>query len=172
MKTFLLLTLLLSGVVFTNSACAQSKSINRFIKQQGRLAESDHLSIGGFVLKIAAKFVDDDGARDVVRHLSRVRVMTVPAATRIPGEAIRELREGVKSESFEDFFMAREGSDRIEVLIRESGEGITDLLLLLQDREEDQLTLVSVEGLFRFKDLENLTLDFEGSDILRDLGTR
>jgi hypothetical protein len=166
MKNLLLLFLFLSTCLIGTSASAQSKTINSFIKKQGRLAESEHLDIGGFVLKVAAKLSKDEEVGEVARHLSRLRVMTVPEASRIPAAALTDLRQGVKSERFEDFFYAREGSDRIEVLLREGEEGITDLLLLLQDKEEDSLTLVSVEGLFRFKDLENLSLEFEGSDIL------
>ena len=169
MKNLLLLSLFLGAFLFTTGAFAQSKSVNRFIKKQGRLADSEHLNIGGFVLKIAAKFVDDDDASRIVRHLSRLRVMTVPGASRISAEAIRDLKQGVRSESFEDFFMAREGGQRIEVLVRDTEEGITDLLMLIQESDEDKLTLVSVEGLFRFSDLKDLSLEFEGSDILEDI---
>jgi hypothetical protein len=171
MKNQLLLPLFLVCLLFgfSNGAYAQSKTINRFIKKQGRLAESEHLNIGGFVLKIASKFVDDDDASQIVRHLSRLRVMTVPEASRISAKAIQTLKQGVRSESFEDFFMAREGGQRIEVLVRDTEDGITDLLLLIQERDEDKFTLVSVEGLFRFSDLKDLSLEFEGSDILEDI---
>ncbi|MGB3548979.1 MAG: DUF4252 domain-containing protein [Saprospiraceae bacterium] len=161
MRIFLLLLL----TVFTLSLSAQSRSLERFVDHYRGLETADHLNLGGFIIKAIGVFSGDADAREVTRRLSHLRVLTIDNGPRLLSPEITGLTEELRRDKFEDFIEFREGKEGGRILIRENKRGITDLVLLLNG-DENEFILVSLEGLFSFKDLQELDIDFNGKDYL------
>jgi len=73
----------------------------------------------------------------------------------------------LRRDDFEDIISIRDGSDRINFFLREEGNFVTDILMTVHGNEG--FFLFSLEGLIRLKDLENLDIEFDGSNHLKKL---
>ncbi len=157
--------LLLTTLSFALSLSAQSRSLERFVDHYRGLETTEHVNLGGFIIKAIGIFSGDKDAREVTRHLSHLRVLTIEGGPRLLSPEISSLTEELRRDKFEDFIEFREGKEGGRILIRENKRGITDLVLLLNG-DENEFILVSLEGLFSFKDLQELDIDFNGKDYL------
>lgn len=139
---------------------AQTKAINQFYNKYKNLENTERFQLGGFLLRLAAGFSDDEEAEQWMKKISSLRIMTIENGNPVSVNDYNELVKNVKKEAFEDLMMVKEHGKRIQFLVREKDEKITDLLLLVSG--DDQFTLLSLEGLLKFSDLNNLNIDING----------
>ena len=74
----------------------------------------------------------------------------------------KNLLKDIRQSSFEELLKIREGQQDIGFYIREKGDTITDVLLLVNG--ESQFVLLSLEGLLKFSDLNDLHIDIDGAE--------
>lgn len=148
----------------------QSKYITRFYDHYKSQEEVTNINLRGFVLNLVGTFADDDHAREVLKKVSHLRLLMMEDANLVsPGEYTALIR-GIKSDHFEELLVLREGQQRIEFFLREDGDTITDVLMLLNG--EDEFILLSLEGAFNFSDLNDLKIDIDGGEHFSKLPDR
>lgn len=104
------------------------------------------------------KSLVDDNDKDSRRFRS-IHIMSLPMD--LSGISVTDMSRQLTAENFEILTSFRSGKDSGQIMLRETPEGITDLVLLFSD-EDDDLTTISVAGLFTMEDLENIDLDVSG----------
>lgn len=163
--------LLYSLLIFLPAmAAGQSRYITKFYDHYKSQEEVTNLNLHGFVVRLAGNFVDDQDAKKVLRKVSHLRLLLMEDANLVHPQEYTSLVKGIKSDRFEELMIIREGSQRIEFFLRESGDTITDVLMLL--RGEDEFLLLSLEGAFNFSDLNDLRIDINGGEHFSKLPDR
>jgi hypothetical protein len=74
----------------------------------------------------------------------------------------QRLVKAVRRDRFEDLMSIKDEDDNIQIMIREKGETVTDVLVLING--DDHFTLLSLEGKLKFSDLNNLHIDIDGAE--------
>lgn len=151
----------------SSSLSAQSQAILHFYQQFKGYDNATRLSLKGVVLRIASGFTDDKDARRLLRKVSHLRLLVIEEDNPVSAEDYTQLLRGIESDSFEQLLQVREGNQRIEFYLRENGDTITDVLMLLRD--EGEFILLNLEGKLKFSDLNDLQIDVDGAQHLGKL---
>lgn len=159
MRNVLILALL---ILLPALGLAQSRHITQFYNHYKSYEDVTNINLRGFVLKLAGNFVDDDDARKIIRKVSHLRLLVVEDTRLVTSSDYTALVKGLKSDRFEELMQIREGGERIDFYLREDGDQITDVILLL--RGDDEFLMLSLEGTFRFSDLNDLHIDIDGGE--------
>lgn len=159
MRTILLYALLALLPAILNG---QSKHITQFYNHYKAQEEVTNLNLRGFVLSLASTFTDDKDARKILRKVSHLRLLMMEDENLVSPEAYTSLIRGIKSDHFEELMLLREERQRIEFFLREDGETITDVLMLLHG--DGEFLMLSLEGAFKFSDLNDLKIDIDGGE--------
>ena len=140
----------------------QSKYITQFYNNYKAQEEVTNLNLRGFVLSLASTFADDEDARKILRKVSHLRLLMMEDENLVSPQEYTSLIRGIKSDRFEELMMLREEKQRIEFFLREEGETITDVLMLLHG--DGEFLMLSLEGTFKFSDLNDLKIDIDGGE--------
>jgi len=141
---------------------AQRAPIRSFYQKYKGMENTENIQLSGWVLKLAATFSQEEEAGNLLRHISRLRVLTMDDGNIVPRSEFNQLLKQVRKDKFEDLMHIREDGEDVQILIREDKDRITDVLLLVHGK--DSFTMLSLEGALRFKDLKDLKIDVEGGD--------
>ncbi len=157
------------SLLLLTPSTAQNDPIQRFIETHQTLQTSSSVDLSGFVLDFAMHKEEGKQSSTSLRsRLTRLRVWSVEEGVTVPTGDILALRQALQAHDFEPLITIRKGSELIDVLLRENEAGITDVLLLING-ENDDFTLLNIQGLLRYEDLRELNLDVEGSEELKEL---
>lgn len=167
MRNILLYSLL---ALLPTLATAQSKYVTQFYDHYKSQKEVTNLNLRGFVLDLVGTFSDDKDAQKILRKVSHLRFLMVEEQNLVSPESYTSLIRGIKSDRFEALMMLREEDQRIEFFLRENDDTITDVLLLLHG--EEGFLMLSLEGAFKFSDLNDLQIDIEGGEHFSKLPDR
>lgn len=149
---------------------AQSKAINEFYNKYSQDEHFLDIKLSGGLLNLVASQTDDEGDKQVIRKITALRALVLEEGQMVKKEDYARLLQGAKADSFEELIKVRDGGDHVEVLIREKGNAISHILLLVNG--EDSFVLLSLEGLLQFSDLNDINIDVKGADFLRKLPER
>ncbi len=163
-----LINIILLVLLFSTQMQAQSKSVNSFYKKYKKEAEARNIKLNSFIIDISRSFMDDETS-DLLKKFSKVQLLVIEDAKIVNPSDLTSLMKSVKKEKFEDLINVRDGLSRVQILVRDSKKGITDLLLVVQDQEDDDFVLLSIQGLFKYEDLKELDIDFNGKEHLDQL---
>ncbi|MFN7119494.1 MAG: DUF4252 domain-containing protein [Saprospiraceae bacterium] len=165
MKRILLIAALLgvAGLSF-----AQTKAIRTFYDKYKHLEGVEDIQLQGWLIKLAARFSDEDPeAKRLLRKISQLRILTMDNGNLVSPQEYNNLVKSIKQDAFEDLFMVKDNGQNIQFLIREKGDTITDLILLVSGN--DEFVLLSLEGLLKFSDLNDLNIEVDGSEHFKKL---
>ena len=79
----------------------------------------------------------------------------------------KDLIRSLEKDKFETFLQVRDGGDKIDFFIREDGDQITNILMVVNGK--DGFILLSLEGLLNLEEIIDLNIDIEGSEYLKKL---
>jgi hypothetical protein len=79
----------------------------------------------------------------------------------------QKLLKNMRKNGFEELFRVREGHEDVGLYIREEHQKVTNVLLTVHG--QDNFILLSLEGLLKFSDLNDLHLDIEGMEHFENL---
>ncbi len=144
---------------------AQGGPIRHFVDEHSRGEGVNHISLQGNLLQLS-----HSGEDDVYLKIDKVRFLSTDEAYPIPAESISRLIRDLNDFRFEELIQWKEGRDQGRILIREKGRYISDVLLLLQGKNE--FLLLHLEGQFDFEDLNDLDLDIDGAPYFQRLPER
>ncbi len=163
MKSFLFL---MGFLCLQINAMAQSPAVENFYNEYRHAPNVIDLNFHGEIIKFAFQG-EDKSTGDLIERISQLRIMIMEDKNIVKKGDYRELVSNLKDDRFEELMTFREGGSDIEILLREKGAIITDVILLLNG--DDEFIMLSLEGLFRFEDLNDLNLNIEGSEHLQNL---
>jgi hypothetical protein len=139
---------------------AQPKAVKQFYNKYKHLEGVEDFKLGGFMLRLASGFSDDEDAEKWLKKITNLRIMTIENGNPVSAQDYNDLIKNIKKEAFEDLMMVKEDGKKVQFLMREKDDKITDLLLLVSGDEE--FTLLSLEGLLKFSDLNDLNIEIDG----------
>lgn len=163
-KMFLIAALLgVAGLSF-----AQTKAIQSFYHKYQNLEGVEDIKLQGWLIKLAARFADEDPeAKRLLRKITQLRILTMDNGNLVTPQEYNTLVNNIKKDAFEDLFMIKDNGQNIQFLIREKGDTITDLILLVSGN--DEFVLLSLEGALKFSDLNDLNIEVDGSEHFKKL---
>ncbi len=158
-------TLILLSVVLPLFGFSQSNSINDFFSKYKNHEEIMTFTISGGLIKFAASYSEDENAK-ILEKVSQVRLL-IGDSNLITKNDYKGLAKGLRNDSFEDLMQINAEGTKVDILIREQGNNISDVVLLVNDGED--FILISLEGNFQYSDLNDLNLNFKGGEYLKKL---
>lgn len=159
-NTLILLLLALPMAVFS-----QSKSIENFYSKYKNHEKTTTLTFGGGLIKFAASF--EEGAdTKILEKISQVRLM-VSEENLVTPNAYKSFSKRLKKDAFEDLMQINAEGTKVDILIRENGNLISDVIMLVNDEED--FIMISIEGNFQYSDLNDINLNFDGGEYLKKL---
>lgn len=141
---------------------AQTKAIANFYDKYKNMEDVTDLKLRGWVLKLASSFSDEAEEAQLLRKISQLRILTMENGNLVSQSEYKNLIKNIKQEAFEELFQVRDEGQTIEFLIREKGDTITDVLMLVSG--DDEFIMLSLEGALKFSDLNDLNIEVEGSE--------
>lgn len=147
-------------------ALGQNKSIEKFYNKYKAQENVTDINLQGWVLELAASF-SDDGSEKVLEKISKLRVLVIEEGNLIKSGEYNQLIKDVKKDAFEELMQFKDGNDKVDIMMREKGNKITNVLLVA--RGNDSFIMLSLEGLLDWKDLKSLEIDVEGAEHLKKL---
>lgn len=163
-KTLFLLAFMV--VVSHFSAMAQSKAVDKFVRQvkknnHSKEAECYSFKLGGWLIRTGLAFSNEpevDLVRPLAKALDRVHILVLDNGNAPTTEALQTLAGDLQEEKFEYLMQIRDKGSRISVLSRDSkqGEIITDIVLLIKDHGDKDFVLLSLEGDFKLSDIQKV----------------
>lgn len=166
--------ILILCVVLPILSYGQDKSVKKFYNKYKYDETVTSVKIQGWMLKMAAKFAEDeedDGeAAELLRKVTRLRVIAMEDGNVISKKDLNQFKKEMAADNFEPLMQVREDGQIIDFFIREADEVITDLVVLVKDKEE--FIMLNLEGNLKFEDLRKLDFDVEGGDSFKKLPTK
>ena len=162
MKNYFVLLLMCAFIVVGN---AQNEYLEKFCDQYDALEDVFHLKLSGGMLNLA---ISEDGAeKDLLERISAVRMLFMGEAKMGHLSEVKQLEKQLKKSDYEDLMHIKDGGTKLAFMIRENETHITDVLLLFKD--EASFGIISVEGLFKFSDLNEIDINMEGGDYFKKI---
>ena len=161
MKIFiqLLLFVLLSIPVLQGQSV---KPIANFYNKYKKMGQVQDIKIQGWLLKMAATFAGEEPTHQLLKKISYLRVLIVEDGNLVDKKDHDQLMKEVRQSTFEPLIQIKDGKEKVDIMIREQGDTITDALIVVYG--DDDFVLLSLEGKLKFSDLNDLKFDIEGAE--------
>ncbi|NRA50720.1 MAG: DUF4252 domain-containing protein [Phaeodactylibacter sp.] len=141
---------------------SQTRFISEFYDQYKNLDKVSHVDIQGWLLQLKFNEEEAEGAEKLLDKITKLRILTMDDGNLVsPGE-YQKLLKNMRKGGFEELFRVREGQEDVGLFIREENKKVTNVLLTIHG--QDNFIMLSLEGLLKFSDLNDLHLDIEGME--------
>lgn len=141
---------------------AQSQAVQDFYNKYKNQEDTEKVELKGWVLELASRFTDEAKGEKLLERITRLRTLTMKNGSLVDRSEYNRLVKAVRRDHFEDLMNIKDADDNIQIMIREKGETITDVLVLING--SDSFTLLSLEGKLKFSDLNDLHIDIDGAE--------
>ena len=127
--------------------------------------KATQIDIAGWLLNIASNFAEEEGQKEMLQKITKLRGLVIDGGDLVQATDFNNLVKDLRKDSFEDLMNIQDGNDKVNIMIREEKDVITNLILLV--RGSDEFVMISLEGAFNLDDLKDLDIDFNGSEHLK-----
>ncbi len=141
------------------SSYAQDNFMDNFFEDYSKNDDATELNINGGLLKFVMNGTDEAG--DLVEKISKVRLLFLEEGG-LEKSVLTSLKSKLRKSKYEDLMQIRDGGDRLDFMLKEKNNKITDVILFFND--DDSFGVISIEGLFDFSDLKDINLNIEGGN--------
>lgn len=149
------------------SGFCQHESIENFYNKYIEDEKVTDINLNGWVLSLASLIADEETGEEVLSKITQLRIMIAEEKNIVTKSDLKKLMKEVRKNSFEDLITVRDGNDRINFMIREKGDKITNVLVIVNG--DNEFILLSLEGALNLEDLKKLQFDVEGGDVFTKL---
>jgi len=146
---------------------AQNQIIQSFFDAVPESEDIFRFEFSGSILKLALGD-EDEGEKNLLQKIKAIRLMGADQTSDLPNVALGRLTKGLRSSSFEPLAEFRDGGSKVQFMIRENDQYISDFIARIQDGDGG-FFLISIEGEFSYDDIQGLDLDIDGMDHLKKL---
>ncbi len=148
--------------------CGQHKpTVDDFFKKYKQDDRAEHLRLGGLVMDLAVSFSEDEEEKEILKKIKRLRLLSFDDSNPVTPKEYEELMKGVQADRYAPLFRLSKGGEKVDILVQEHNNLITDVLLIVYDT--DEFIFLNLEGRFRFEDLNDLDVDVHGGEHLKKL---
>lgn len=147
-------------------ATSQQESIENFYNKYVDDENISDISLNGWILSMASKMSEEDGT-EILQKITKLRIMLADEKNIVAKADIKKLMRDVRNNDFEDLMTIRDEGTRVNFMIREEGENITNVLVIIHG--DGDFIMLSLEGNLNLEDLKQLDFDVEGGDIFKKL---
>lgn len=141
---------------------AQNPNVKAFYDKYMGYDNVTNVSLQGWVLKMAANFTEDENGEQLLQKITKLRVMVMEEGNLVSKNDYQNLVRNIEKDHFEKLMEVRDGGEKIDFFIQEDGEEVSNLLMLINGK--DEFILVSLEGNLKFSDLQELNFEIDGGD--------
>jgi hypothetical protein len=135
-------------------ASSQQESIEKFYNKYVDNEKISDISLNGWILSMASKMSEEEGT-EILQKITKLRIM------------LAEEKDIVSKADVKNLMTVRDEGTRVNFMIREEGENITNVLVIIHG--DGEFILLSLEGNLNMEDLKQLEFDVEGGDIFKKL---
>ncbi len=136
---------------------SQSNCIQDFYSKHKDHDGITAFTLSGNLIQFAASF-EEDGNKKILEKISQVRILVMDEVNFISRKDFNGFLKSLKNDAFDELMLIKEEGTNIEIYIREKGNAITDLILMVYD--EGEFIMLSIEGTLNYSDLNDLNLEF------------
>jgi len=157
--------LILFFVLCISCTAFGQRSVNKFYRQQKKAENARGLALPGLAFKIGSKIFknrsdqDDPVAQlsaDLIKKIKGVKVLTVEDYSPADRTEINKFVDNAKSQSgFEDMFTFKTAGTDIHFLMRDKGDIIQNLVMLISS-EEDGLVMMNMKSKLKKSEVAEL----------------
>jgi len=162
-----LIIILAAACLMAVNTFAQNSTLEGFYQKYTQFENVTDVKLQGWLLKLASEYSDEEQANKLLEKITHLRVLVMEEGNLVSPQDYKRLLKNIRSESFETLFEVKEQQQDIALYLREDGDTITDVLVLVNS--PDNFVLLSLEGLLKFSDLNDLNIDVEGMEHLEKL---
>ena len=159
MKNIIIVLLFAFLLPLTSSA---QRSVNRFIDKYYDKENVTTVELSGFVLKMAAKFIDDDEGKEILASISRLQVLAMEGQNHVTKKDLNTFKTKIKKDKFEELMTVRTKGTSVDFYVKEEKGDIKNILLLVSGKEE--FVMLNLRGKLKFDDIKKLDFDVEGAE--------
>ncbi len=145
------------AVLLSLSACAQSSHLDQYFSRYNTDGVQVELSSFMLTMQFSDKPSDKDG--DWLKKVSYVRCWSIDSARNLSGEELAALDKSLKLDNFEEWFTARKGKSRLELVSRKEKSGQEDIVCVIAGENGSGLCF-HIKGHFTAKDLAQMEHSF------------
>ena len=160
------LIIVIIATFFVNISFAQNRVIEQFYDKYTKLENVTEIDISGGLLNMVASFSDDADTK-ILEKVSKLRILAIDDQSVIDTQDKKALVKGLRSSKFEELMQIRDGKSKIDFMVRESNNKITNILMMVDD--EDSFFMLSLEGNISWKDIEKLDINVDGAEHLKKM---
>ena len=141
--------------------------IQNFYRKYMTNEKMTNVNLSGWVLQMAAEYADEGKEKEMLQKITKLRVMIMEDGNLVNKTDYSDLIKDIRKDDFEPFMNIKEGSDKIDLYLRDDGETITNVLVLVNGDEE--FVLLSLEGNLKFSDLNDINFDVKNGEIFKKI---
>jgi phosphatidate phosphatase PAH1 len=138
----------------------QDSCIEKFCQEFQEKETTTHIHLKGKALQLAANYSDNKKEKKVLEKVLELRVLVVENQYLTTKKNYRGLIKQLKKDDFSTLMKVKDGNTQIDFLIKEYENTITDLVTIV--RSNNNFVLLSLEGLLKFSDLNDLKFQLDG----------
>jgi hypothetical protein len=147
-------------------ASSQNESIEKFYNKYVGNEKVSDISLNGWILSMASKMAKEEGS-EILQKITKLRIMLTEEKDIVSRADVKQLMRDIRKNDFEDLMTVRDEGTRVNFMIREKGENITNVLVIIHG--DGEFILLSLEGNLNMEDLKQLEFDVEGGDVFKKL---
>ena len=144
---------------------SQNNTIEKIYSKYKGYENTTTLTFGGGLIKLAASFEEEEDLK-ILEKISQVRLLMVDENLVTPKD-YKVIMKDLKKDAFEDLMQINAEGTKVDILVREKGSRISDVIMLVND--EGDFIMISIEGDFEYSDLNDINLNFDGGNYLKKL---
>lgn len=141
--------------------------IQNFYRKYMTNEKMTNVNLSGWVLQMAAEYADEGKEKEMLQKITKLRVMIMEDGNLVSKTDYSDLIKDIRKDDFEPFMNIKEGGDKIDLYLRDDGETITNVLVLVNG--DDEFVLLSLEGNLKFSDLNDINFDVKNGEIFKKI---
>jgi len=150
--------------IFNVSIYAQSNS--SILNEYSESDEVSKMSLTGDILRMFAKEYEQ---REIIDKIKSVDVFIFNEKKQISDADLTKIKSNLKEDNYEDLVNARDEGTKIKIMVKEKGETIKRLFMLVEGAEDGQTIVAEMKCELTYDDLRKLQLDFSSAGGLKYL---
>jgi len=148
-----------------SATVAQSKIVQQFFERYRGLENVENVKLRGWMLRLASDLTDSADEAQLLRKISRLQILATERTQLISKPERQRFLQKLQRNEFEELITIKKKDEVVKMLIREDGNLITDLIVMVNGSEE--FVLINMEGALHFRDLNDLNFNIKGAEHLQ-----
>ena len=162
MKIMQLMIAFLLVATIGNAQKSVDKMFDKYSKQEGVYK----MNLTGDVLNL----LDEELTQGIGSKIDNIDILILSDGNKIAKQDYMTIKADLRASDYEELMNARDNGTTVQVFVREQGEIIKNLFMMVKS-DDDQNILVKLKGDLKLEDFQNIDLSsFDGLGMLSKIG--